>query len=209
MLGIKQARLPTVHADLKRGKRHRLHVGIHILLMNGDELCDTHAPIAFIPLDDGCFPYSGKHTFQLAAAPHIGVIAWVRYGHPVGDHFKGPQVDDGFIVLPASATAADIGALPEDVAQHIGIASEVIRVGCTGGFIHEHRVAGPENPAGFLFHFIVGDPEDTLPHRHEKTAGGISLADGIAPDQFAAILPVLLLPKPGQGGIRATVLIYF
>ena len=58
MQAIKQARLPGIHADLERGYRHRPHVEIHIVLMNAHEPGDAHTPIAFIPLDDGCFPHT-------------------------------------------------------------------------------------------------------------------------------------------------------
>ena len=82
MQAIKQARLPAVHAHLKRGELRDSFAGIRVFPVHCDQTHDAGTPLPLVTLDRVCLPGARKHILQLAPTPHICVIAWVGHRHP-------------------------------------------------------------------------------------------------------------------------------
>jgi hypothetical protein len=93
----------------------------------------------------------------------------------------------------------------QHVAELVGIAVKIVGHHITGVFGEQVCVVRQQDLSGFLFHLVIGDPEDTLAHRHDEATRRVALADGIPPDQLIVILLMLRFPQLRQRGVRAAI----
>ena len=173
--------------------------------MHGDQSGNAPPPASSIQLHGGGMPGAVQHILQLAPTPDIGIVAWIGDNQLAGDDHKLAELQRPLHVA-VFEPVTDLSSLAQNVAELIGVAGIFVRQRLAGFLVQQISVVCQQNLACLLLHLVIGNPEDTLAHRHDKAARRVTLADRIPPDQFVVILLMLLFAKLRQGSICTTVL---